>query len=176
MKKIDKNKVKKFSELKTLIIAEVKDIRGEKDEEMKLIKRILNELGSSPAKEQLQKILNDACPKFSAPLKLDDVLPIDESMFSSCRGTHVYDVVQELIRATESAGFSFAKKEDLLYFGNGKYFKKLEDWEIEDFVLKDFFPIVNVDFKNRTVRGRDEVIHNLLAWVDRLDIDELKGK
>ena len=171
----------KFSEFKSIVLSKVRDVYSEKEEEIIDMKYLQEELAKSKEDGRLAEFMSTI--SISDHSSIDDgienvnkILTFKLDILSKHRDTHIYDVVKELIRATKCAGFSFAKKEGSLYFGIDSTFQILEDWEIEDFILQEFFPAAKVDIKKQTVRGRDEVLNNLHAWAERLDVKKLKGK
>jgi len=181
MNKIDKNRVKKFSEATSLILDEVRDIRGEKDEEIRLIDHLLSELEKSEKNGHLENFMSSLPVCVASCLDIDvkrlnSFLQLKRSMLASYRITHIRDTVNELIRATASAGFSLFVSDGVLFLGMGNACTAIERWEIKNFILQKFFPVAKVDMRNQTVRGRDEVVDNLYALVDVLVEEKLKGK
>lgn len=163
-----------FSKCKSLITDVVKDVRGEKDEEVKLMQHLSKQLDSSRVKDDLQKLINSLFTEDSSFLgselaSLNKVIQFKKSMLTDYRQTHIYDMVKELERATQSAGFSFAKYREALYFWTGNYFYSMKDWEIKDFIMKEYFSAAKIDFKKQTVKTRDEIILNLYGWAQSLE-------
>ncbi len=163
-----------FSKCKSLIINSVKDVRGEKDEEVKLMQHLGKQLESSRVKEDLQKLINSLFTEDSGFLgselaSLKKVIQFKKSMLTDYRQTHIYDMVKELERATQSAGYSFAVYREVLYFWTGNYFYALEDWEIKSFIMKEYLSAAKIDFKKQTVKTRDEILLNLFGWSQNLE-------
>ena len=163
-----------FSKCKDLISNAVKDVRGEKDEEVKLMQHLAKQLDSSRVKDDLQKLINSLFTEDSSFLgselaSLQKVIQFKKSMLTDYRQTHIYDMVKELERATQSAGFSFAKYREGLYFWTGNYFYSMKDWEIKDFIMKEYLSAAKIDFKKQTVKTRDEIILNLYGWAQSLE-------
>jgi len=163
-----------FSKCKSFISNAVKDVRGEKDEEVKLMLHLGKQLDSSRVKDDLQKLINSLFTEDSSFLgselaSLQKVIQFKKSMLTDYRQTHIYDMVKELERAAQSAGYSFAVYREVLYFWTGNYFYALEDWEIKSFIMKEYFSAAKIDFKKQTVKTRDEVLLNLYGWAQNLE-------
>lgn len=163
-----------FNKCKSLITNAVKDVRGEKDEEVKLMQHLAKQLDSSRVKDDLQKLINSLFTEDSSFLgselaSLQKVIQFKKSMLTDYRQTHIYDMVKELERATQSAGYSFAVYRGVLYFWTGNYFYALEDWEIKSFIMKEYLSAAKIDFKKQTVKTRDEILLNLIGWSQNLE-------
>lgn len=167
-------KIKNFSECKTDIVSSVKDIRGQKDEEINLINHLSRELSQSTIKDDLQKLINSLFPENSEFLgseisHLKKIIEFKKTILTNYRQTHVYDMVKEFARATESSGYSFAKYREALYFWTGNYFYAIRDWEIKDFIMHEFMSAGKIDFKKQTVKTRDEILSNVYGWAPSLE-------
>ncbi len=161
--------IKEFKDCKADIIKAVKDVRGEKDEEVRLITFLSKQLESSTIKDELQKLINSLFPEKSEFLghelsNLKQIVSFKKSLFTAYRQTHLFDMATELIRATKSEGYEFAKYREALYFWTGNYYYYLQDWEIKDFILQEFFPAAKIDFKKQTVETRNKILDNLYGW------------
>lgn len=166
--------LKSFDDCKKEILEEVKDVRGEKDEEVRLMQFLAKEISESKIKDDLQKLINSLFPEKSEFLgsetaKLNKIVNFKKTILTAYRQTHIYDMVKELIRATESVGFSFAKYREGLYLWTGNYYYSLNDWELKDMVMKEYLPTAKIDFKKQTVKTRDEIIANIYGWAQSLE-------
>lgn len=163
-----------FSKCKEDIVKEIKDVRGEKDEEVNLLNHISKELTNSRIKDEIQKSMNSLFPENSSFLgselaKLKKFTQLKKMILTNYRQTHIYDMVKELERATQSSGYSFAVYREALYFWTGNYFYALKGWEINSFIMKEFLAAAKIDFKKQTIKTRDEILANLYGWSQDLE-------
>ena len=164
----NKTTIRKFNDIKQEILSSCKDIKGERDEEVKIMTHLSNELENSHIAGKLEEFINSLFKEDQGflgkqVLTLKKVVGFKKSALSDYRQTHIYDMVVELQRATKASGYMFAKYRDLLYIWTGNYFYKLEKWEIEDFILQSYFKAAKVDFKKQIDKNSQDVLANLKA-------------
>jgi len=174
----NKLKVLEFSDIKDKILSNSRSIKGERDAEIKHIQELQKFLTKESISEDLGKLINSLFKEKEGVLDenikaLRKVVDFKKSFFDSYRQVHIIDVILELQRATKSAGFSFAKYKDGLFIWTGMYYYYLQAWEIEDFIIQQFFRAAKMDWKRHTKRTMIEVIQDLAAhsvslerWID----------
>lgn len=168
---------KNFKECKTLILNKVEYLHGTKNEELEIIQELAYSLSKGDKNGELTKIINAMPSTLKGEiLKLNEFIKLKNKMLSETREICIYDIVKELMRATKTAGFNFVKNGDVLYFWTGTYFQPLEEWEIRKFIFKEFFFEIELPKKDYTTKTCTEVLKNLHAWADRLDVKKLEGK
>jgi len=170
----DTGKILTFRDIRENILNSCKDVKGEKDAEVKMIEYLGKELESSHISGELEKLINSLfseAPGFleKMSVKLREVVRFKSTLMNQYRQTHIADMVVELERATNAAGYMFASYRDNLYIWTGNYYYLLQKYEIEKFVLRGFFRAAKVDFKKQLQKNALEVIDNLKAYSPALE-------
>ena len=171
-------KILKFRDIKKDILAACRDIKGEKDAEVAGIEQLSRMLEKNTLASDLESFINSLFKEKSADISatvdsLKKVVKFKKTLLNNYRQTHIYDMVMELKRATESCRFEFAKYRGFLYIWTGNYYYLLEDWEINDFILQSYMKAARVDFKKQITKNRNEIFDNLKGqavslegWID----------
>ena len=170
----DTEVIKDFDTCGKEVLKFVKNVRGEKEEEAKLITHLCKQLKDTNAKEALQKMINSLFPEDSVFLgaelaHFERIINFKKTLLTQYVQTHIRDMVTELLSAVKSAGFEFATHRQVLYLWTGNYYYAVQNWEIESFILQQFFQAAKVDFKKQTVKTRNEVIENVYGWANPLE-------
>jgi len=168
------NTIKNFKECKIEILNAVQDVRGEKDNKEKELDRLQKLLEGTNIRQQIEGVVNSLFADTGDAVEeelfvLKQFTKVKAEIIKEYRQTHLYDILNELIRATNSVGYSFATYREILYFWTGSYYYALEDWEIRKFIFKGYFPAAKIDFKKQHVKMRNEVIDNLYGWGEELE-------
>lgn len=167
--------IRGFYDCSENILKLVKDVKGERQEEVKLMNHLSKQMKDSTVKDALQKTINSLFPEKSEFLHkevstLEKIIHFKKSLFTEYAQTHIRDIVMELMRSVKSAGYEFATYRGILYFWTGNYYYAVQSWEIESFVMQKFFYASKVDFKKHTVKTRNEVVDNIYGHATPMEL------
>jgi len=163
-----------FNSCAVEILKFTKNVRGEREEESKLISHLVTELKKSSIKEALQKTINSLFPENSGWLgaqiaEFEKIITFKKTLMTQYVQTHIRDIVTALLDAVGASGYEFATYRQVLYVWTGNFYYAVQRWEIESFVLQSFFTAAKVDYKKQTVHTRNEVIENIYGWARNLE-------
>lgn len=172
-----------FKDVWKEIVKNAQSVRGEKDNELKAIQFLADELNNSSNRKNIELMLstlfNNQPDYLSKEIEtLKKFTSLKKTVLNNYRQVHIYDITQEAIRTMNASGYMFATYRGGLYLWTGAYYYKFKvhskiTSEIGNFVLQKLFPAIELDFKKQTVETSTKVVENIIGqsqaleeWID----------
>ena len=172
-----------FKEISSEIVKNAQSVRGEKDNELKAVQFLADELNNSSNRKNIELMLttlfNSQPDYLSKEIEtLKKFTNLKKTVLNNYRQVHIYDITQEAIRTIKASGYMFATYRGALYLWTGAYYYRFKVYdkiksEIGDFVLQKLFPAIELDFKKQTLETSSKVIENIFGqsqsleeWID----------